>query len=150
MAVRGTINTTRSRGDMLCDACSKAVASPRDSSPGAWCGPKPELFHYPTGDDAWRGPHHTGDRDFSSAVESGCYICYQLFQACPKETREHADSFRTFYELSRSGKDSYSLQFALELRKGSPTMAAATQVIECHGTFKILPKTSTFSHEIAR
>lgn len=142
MAGRNTGSALSSCGDMLCDACAKAVSSPRDSRPGSWSGPEPELFRYPVRTDVWRGAHHTRDGDFSSAANNGCYICYQLLRACPGETRGHANSFRSFYELSRSAQDSYLLRFALELRQGSPTMAATTQVIECHGTFKILPKSS--------
>ena len=145
MAAHDTINAISSRGDMLCDACKKAVSGPRESQPGSWSGPEPEFFRYAPRDNVWRGAHHIHDGDFSSAVRIGCYICYQLLEACPAEPRAHADSFRTFYELSRTRKDSYSLQLAIELRQGSPTMAAATQVMESYGTFKILPKASTFS-----
>ena len=129
---------------MLCKVCDRTIFSIRNSEPGSCDGPKPELFEYAERQDTWRGAHHTEYGTFLYAVTRRCYICYTLYEACPREARKHAESFRTFYEIQPQGDDRYSLQFAIELRQSSRLIEAAVQVIEPYGIFKILPKTGMY------
>lgn len=127
------------RNVMLCATCQRVIAH-IGSAPGSWEGPKPELFGYAERTDTWRGAHHTIDASLVRSVREGCYVCNPLLNAFPRQERKRARSCRTFYEISPRGHQHWALRFTIELPADNPPLGAAAQVIECHGTFKILPK----------
>jgi hypothetical protein len=70
-------------------------------------------------------------------------LCYTILRDCSQEARKQADAFRTFYEVRPTLEDQYDLNFTVEILNGRAPIAQA-QVIDCIGTFRILPKGSMF------
>lgn len=127
---------------MLCIVCRSAIASIGDRKPGVHHGQQPQNFRHASRPDVWTGSHHEADDSFLTSVRNRCYICHPILQACPRETRDYAVYFRTFFEIESSGDGRYSMRITIELRQLSPSIQA--QVVELHGRFKILPKTGKF------
>lgn len=125
---------------MLCEVCTAAISSIRDSQPGFFEGPEPRLFTYAERPDTWRGAHHTEDGTFVAAVERRCYVCYTLHQACSTEARKHAEYFRTFYEICPEKHKRYLLQVAIEMHQDGLVTGTDGRLYEPYGNFKILPK----------
>ena len=127
---------------MLCETCRQVVAC-IGTPPGSWSGPQPELFGYPESADTWRGAHHITDGSLVRSVREGCYICNPLLGAFPRKHRKRAKSSRTFFEVRPDGPQRWALRFNIELPAGLSTLDFPEELIECHGTFKILPKDGT-------
>lgn len=127
------------RNVMLCATCRRVVAR-IGTTPGSWDGPRPELFGYPRRADTWTGAHHTTDSSLVRSVKEGCYICNPLLDAFPQQDRKRARYARTFYEIRPDGHQRWLLRFTIELPSGPSSYETPAQVIECHGTFKLLPK----------
>jgi hypothetical protein len=124
---------------MLCDVCKKALSSIRDRQAGTHIGERPQFFRHAPREDAWTGSHHVADYSFLDSYKRRCYVCYQVYQGCPRKLRTYVHLFRTFFEIESFGEERYSLRVTTELQRLGPT--AEAQVIELHGRFKILPHT---------
>ena len=123
---------------MLCDVCQRALANIRQRQPGTHSGQQPQYFSHAPRANVWTGSHHTGNDSFLNSVRGRCYICYPVLQACPAKTRQYAVYFRTFFEIELSGPARYSMRIRVEV----PELSALfePEVIELHGSFKLLPK----------
>ncbi|KAJ9616433.1 hypothetical protein H2200_000151 [Cladophialophora chaetospira] len=132
---------------MLCDACTNIFSAVKTHPPGEWIGIEPKLFAYPRNPNVWLGSHHIEPHSFLNAAQGRCYICSTIYRDCSTKLRTQANSLRTFYELTlaTSGgpheavKARYDLDFTIEILDGQEPIAKQ-QVIDCNGTFKILPK----------
>ncbi|KAK7905911.1 hypothetical protein LTR67_000635 [Exophiala xenobiotica] len=124
---------------MFCEACKRLFHTVKHSSPGTRSGVDPELFGYGELENGWIGSHHIQAGAFRSAAEARCYLCYTILRDCSQEARKQADAFRTFYEVRPTLEDQYDLNFTVEILNGRAPIAQA-QVIDCIGTFRILPK----------
>lgn len=133
---------------MLCERCKNTIRAIRSTKPGAHSGRVPCLFGFAPGGDTWTGAHHIEDYSFLNAVQKRCYICYMLDQALPKQSRAYARLFRTFYEIRPQGHDRFYLQFVIELHQQDPSIRPTTQVIDHHGTFKIVPRDEVRSFDL--
>ena len=132
---------------MFCKECNRLFQTVKHSSPGTRSGVDPELFDYPELEDGWVGAHHTQAGSFRLAVDARCYLCYSIFRDCSQEARKQAEVFRTFYEIRPTSNNHYALNFTVEILEGKAPIAQS-QVIDCIGTFQILPRGGMFSIEL--
>ena len=124
---------------MICTICLKTIGR-IGSEPGPSEGPSPELFGYAYRSDSWTGAHHITRGSLIRSVNEGCYICNPLLGVFPRQARWRAHCARSFYEIRPDGVDRWSLRITIELPADHPY---PPEVIESHGTFRILPKNGT-------
>lgn len=135
---------TKTSKTSLCNPCTNLMRRARDK-PGHYKGQMPSRFSFPPRKDSWQGSHLTHRGSLFKGLKHGCPICHHLYRAAPSALRKYAGYFQSYYELRKGAQDEWNLRFTLEISAEVRDRGGVPRVIECPGTFRVIPTASLYT-----